>query len=108
MGTSTHDADRSESGVGARPVGREILERVTNALRTRPARAIDPRPRPKGRPAAARRAAGTQPGVKPRDSGAPRRLVHPDGVPAGLLRPFRPPEIGGLPRTPGFTRGWAP
>src|SRR4029077_3132049 len=84
------------------------LERVTIALRTRPARAIDPRPRPKGRRAAARRAAGTPPGAKPRHSGGPRRLVHPEGVPEGLLRPFRPPEIGGRPRPPGFTRGWAP
>src|SRR4051794_1439346 len=31
-----------------------------------------------------------------------------EGQRAWFPRPFRPPELGGVPQTPGFTRGWVP
>ncbi len=60
---------------------------------------------------ALRRPEGPQepsPGRIPGNRSPRALLVHPEGVPGGLLRPFRPPEIWGVLRTPGFTRGWAP
>src|SRR5262249_7649514 len=96
---------KTMSSSGAWPVP-WWLDRVTIGLRTGPARAIPPHPGPGRLPAAARRAGGTQPGVGPRDSGAPRpgRAARAPGrgagsAPrgprvspgAGLPRPFRPP-----------------
>ena len=100
------------------PVARRLcyVSRVTLALRSA-ARASDPGPGLAGRPPAARRAIGTQPGVKPRDRVAPDLGPVPGtgagrgpaacqaaGIGAcrgprvspgaGLRRPFRPPRIG--------------
>jgi hypothetical protein len=47
--------------------------------------------------------------VKPRDLGSPRPCLAPcRGAGRAFLRPFRPLDLGAVPRTPGFTRGWAP
>ncbi len=54
---------------------------------------------------AARRAAATQPGVKPRESGARALLMHPERVPEGRPAALQAAGVGWVPRTPGFTRG---
>jgi hypothetical protein len=80
----------------ATPLRCEWLERLTLELRA---------------PAAARRAAGAQPGVKPRDSGAPRRARHPGGVPEGPPAALQAAGVGGGATDPGFHPGlgtWRP
>jgi hypothetical protein len=46
--------------------------------------------------------------MKPRDSGVPRRFLHPDGVPEGSPAALQAAGAEGWSRTPGFTRGWVP
>ena len=57
-----------------------LLERFTIGLHTQAL------PRPEG-------PQEPSPGWNPGNRSPRARLVHPEGVPEGLLRPFRPPEI---------------